>query len=264
MIQPYDNVTYVLGAAAGIGTTMLAQSIAEWLSDCGQKVLLMSCNAISGVCFLTVDENTRCLDDYRNQLQNHLLTQTEVRELLLHTPKLTVLLGMRSILGRGLYQPGDMQALLSLLVNDYDQIIIDCDSIEQGLTVGALQVAARGFYIITQQEKVVNAARQQSTERVLAQIGAADPIVVVNQYVETGIRLLMEEINLTLNTKALQVPYTNYGWQAEHDHKSMLVYGMAEYRTAIELLVKHIAPQVCSESSSEKKGWLSQLRGGKR
>ena len=249
-----ENTICFLGAYPCVGTTMIAQSVAETLASHDIKTLFLSCNALSGCNFVSTD-SIGTLDTYKSQLQNELITETEINSLLVKEGNLDILPGAMSIKDRYMYQPEDMEHLLAKIANRYDKIIIDCDIIDRGLTIGSLSISKKGFYIVTQQPGVLEAAMLQKKEKIFG-LFPENTQIIVNKYQEDDMRVLLEQIRMDLSLKAdpWTIPYTAYGWQAEHDKKTMLAYDKA-FQAQIAKIASDIAGKPIAEGKRRFFGW---------
>lgn len=253
-MERYQNVSYFLGVAPRVGTTMIAQSVAQTLSGSGLKTLFIVCNALSGLNYIP-EENVQSLDVLRNQLQKELATPEEIRSLLLRRENMDILPCAKSITGRRLFYPSDMEFLLKLIQKEYDYIVIDCDTLERGLTIGAIQSAQKGFHILTQQKGVVSAHKQQEEEQILAPLQPEETHFITNKVIESNALLLLDEIQQILGKKCLTVPYTNYGWQSEYDKRTLLSFHDANYTEAICNIANRITGKAVTV---QKRKWFGR------
>ena len=251
-MKRFENVTCFLGATHGVGTTMVTQAVAETLAANNVKTLMITCDALTGLTFISTEKYTS-LDEYKTQLQNELITVEEIETLLIRNDGYDVLPCSRSFKTRQNYYVEEMELVLDKIAHLYDQVLIDCDSIEHGLTIGAMECASRGYLIITPQEIVVKSAKLLKQEKILP-IMPTDTIAVVNKYVENDMVMLLDQINLELKTQAWTIPHSTYGWQAEHDHKTMLSYNTKGYVDAINKIASAVTGKTI-EGKRKRFGW---------
>lgn len=239
------QVIGIFGGDSQVGTTMIAQSLAELLSKRDEKVLLILGSGKYGDQTWNVG-TTKSLDDLKAGIRSGNVEREELLQALEKRKDLWILPGVRNPLMAKYYPENTYQVLLQGIVDDFDYVIIDGGSdCHLGLTISALNDSDTRIYITTQQAKVIS-------RFVFLQKQVLVPLqfqgtLVVNKYVKDPALYLKADILRMCETKgAILIPYVEYGWQAEMEGASLLSY-RGFYR-GIEELAAAIIPQWKKES----------------
>lgn len=238
-----------IGGDSQVGTTMAAQAMAEELSKRQAKVLLVLASGKAGDDYIINKEN-KSIDDIKANLINGHLERYELSQVLVKEKGLWVLPGVRDYLSASYYTENVMDTLVSAA--DFDFIILDCgDDFRLGLVVSAVGVADRRYIVITQQEKTLRRFSYMK-ESVLDPLGIEGELIIC-KYQHNISLLYRREIERKLSIKvAGQIPYIEYGWQAEIEYRTLM--DLNKYNRAI----CNIANEITGEYK-ENKSWIKNL-----
>lgn len=262
-IRTDKNIFTFLGADSKVGTTMVAQSIAELISlQTNKSVFLGFLNGKTSTEYI---ENSRGqgIDEIKTKLTNKILSFDEFIDVCIKKDNLYILEGASYLPEIKYYHPEDIENLINLISNKFDIIILDTGSnVELGMTIGALNLTSFRFLITTQQESALQNFNKVN-EQVLKKLGIKDFMLIINKYIDDNMLGSAYEIaKLYNNTLAATVPYLKWGWQAEKDKKTFLNYDDKEYRFKIEEIAAIIYKSLGLENLTiEKTGlpWYKKI-----
>lgn len=260
-----EKVVTFFGADSKVGTTMIAQSCAEWIADhTDLRIGLLFLNGSSGEDYLPFSEGTIGLEELKIKLMNNILTPEELLQTFYRQRNLYVLQGAKNMIELRYYHPAHIERLLTLARSVLDVIIIDCGSdIQLGMTIGSLNATKCRYLVTTQQE---NAHRRfKNVEQILKLLQFTDDdfFLVVNKYLShNSIYSGSQLAKMYQKQLAVTVPNLDQiGWQAEIDQKTLL-QSSDEYRQQIDALCRFIAAQLQFIISSESRpeGWFKRFK----
>lgn len=243
------KIATFLGVDSKVGTTMIAQSVAESIAyNTCQKVGLFFFNKKPSVDYL---ESNLTLDSLKSKLFNQLLGPDELAEFCIKKDNLYVLPGPENLLEQRYYTPEHVENLIELSREFVDILIIDAGSdIDNGLTIGALNSATAKYLVITQQETAkasYNRLKNQVFQNL--QLHPEEFMGVINKYIEIPAikpNKLADQYSVTL---AAVIPHMGLlsGVHAEFSKKTFYTLESPEmdsYRTQINSLTKIISKQL--------------------
>lgn len=237
------------GGDSQVGTSMLAQSMAELLQQRGQRVLYILGSSKFGDEFFNIDEH-RSIDDLKASVRSGRVKREDLFQNLTQVRGLWVLPAVRNPLTSKYFTENTYEIMLKEAESEFDYTVIDggCDA-NQGLTISALNTADFRFFVTTQQSKVIR-------RMLLMQKNIVEPLnrpgeLVINKYMKDPALLLKGDI-LTLCERdcAFTVPYVEYGWQAEMEGKSLMRYG--KFAKAVAALGDLFEPETSKETLWKK------------
>lgn len=237
MFDDYKNVNNIFTFFSPdnkTGTTMIAQSVAEYIASKTKKsVFLGFFSGKPGTDFLT-DNGTEGLDAIKSKLIHKLLSFEELIEECIIKDNLYILKGAEYIPEIKYYQPEHIERLINLISNKFDVIILDAgSSVELNLSIGALNVTTSRFLVTTPQVSSFDSYKRLK-EQVLDKLDIKDYMLVINKFInssEIGTPFdIAKQYNTTLATA---IPMLDWGWQSEKDRKSLLEYEDKEYTSRI-------------------------------
>lgn len=263
-----QNIAVFFGADSKVGTTMIAQMVAEMLArNTDLKVALLFLNDRPSTAFLKSKEDENIgLDEIKIKLFNKILTSDELLSTCVRHKELFVLQGPRYVLDVRHYHPEHVENLIQLARKEFDVIIIDAGSdIRLGMAVGALRSTNIRYLVTTQQEEAKNTFELTESQVLKAlQMSSSDFLLVVNKYLKSeSIYTGKQLADLYKMSLATTLPNMEYGgWQAEFDKKSLIHYENEEMNFGVDQLCKLIAAQMKFEyrsNSTKKEGWISKI-----
>ncbi len=212
------------GGDSQVGTTMLAQSLAEVLQQRGKKVLYLMGSGKFGDEFLPLS-GRHSLDDLKAAVRSGKVTAEDVYQNIEEVRGISVLPAVRNPLSASYFTERTYEILLAEVQGDFEYAVIDGGSdANLGITISALNIADYRFFVTTQQSKSIK--RLAMLQKNIVQPLQCTGDLIINKYQKDPALFLKKEIlSLCEMETAFIVPYVEYGWQAEMESKSLLRYG---------------------------------------
>ncbi len=242
------NIVVFFGADNKTGTTMIAQSVAEILSEYTDlSIMLLFLNGDSSDYYVKNNKN-KGLDELKIKLMNHILSIDEIKDQSMKLNEhLSILKGVDQILDMRHYHPEHIDQLIQLVSASFDLVIIDAGyNLDSGMAVASLN-ATKNKYLVTTQQEITKLKFEKMVQQLFEplHLKSNDFLLVVNKYLQSNqilsARQIAEKYNMTL---AAFIPHLEFiGWQAEYDHKTLLHYNNESYNLQIKKLSKLIAEQ---------------------
>ena len=147
------EVITFFGAEPKVGTTMVAQSVAEELLNAGYKTLLIFASSELYDAYLNTESNETSIDDLR-ELER--LEPKDISRVIKTVSGLDYIKGVVKPFKIRYFNPNILPELIEVVRNKYDYIVIDGGSNYQyPLPISALLAADRRFFVVTQNPKAV-------------------------------------------------------------------------------------------------------------
>ena len=237
----------LIGADSQVGTTMIAQSLAESMGK-EQKILLVMASGKTGDDFFENREE-RSIDDIKANLLNEQIDRRELGQVLLKEGDIHILPGVRDALSSQYYTENSMKPL-QRAASGFDRMIIDAgDDIRSGLFISSLLLGGRVFLVMTQQEKSLRRFRYMKN-KVLEPLRVT-PEVILNKYQNSLSLVSSSDAAKVMGLPwAARIPYSEYGWQAEMERRTLM--GEKKFRESILSLKDHI-------NGVKKELWIKSL-----
>jgi len=260
-----NKVITFFGADSKVGTTMIAQSVAEMLSKrTNLKVGLLFLGGHPSKTFFK--SAAAGLDNIKVKLLNKILSSHELLGACVNQDNLYILPGNDYILDTRHYHPDHIEYLLELASGLFDVILIDAGyNIDSGMAIASLNSSSFKYLVTTQQTSA-----RENFERIASQIFTIldirvnEFLLLVNKYVKSNSIYTASQISeLYKIPLAAYIPHLELlGWQAEYDKKTLLAYNHHEYNSQIELICKQLAAKFnikLIEETEQKKSLLHKL-----
>ena len=216
-----ERVIGFFGGDSQTGTTMLAWSFAERLSEKGRRVLLIFGSGKDDRFFFDGGTGTS-IDDLKAALRSGKVERDDVFACMEKRKSMWILPGTKNSLSAEYFLENTFQILLEELEADFDEVVIDGGSdLRLGLTISALHICSHRCFVITQQLKCLH-RYIQNRGHLLKPLGI-DGQVVLNQYRKDPSLFLKKDVCRMLGTETLIViPFVEGGWQTEMERKNLL------------------------------------------
>ncbi|MEF9921722.1 MAG: hypothetical protein RR313_07025 [Anaerovoracaceae bacterium] len=228
------------GGDSQVGTTMIAQSVAEIIAKGGNRVALIMASSEYGLDYIDQNQDLS-LDDLKTNITNNHLTVEDVKGIMFEHNDISIVPGIKNITTLKYYGEDDIEIMIKPLEKNYDFIIIDAgNNVQYGLSMSALKHSEKRYYVITQQEKSVRRFKnlQQSILGPLNWNGQ----IIINKYNGNMAFYSPKQIEEIFKTKkAFTISYIEYGWQAESDRSTLLKY--PKFAEGIKQIVNDILGQ---------------------
>ncbi len=238
------HVIGFFGGDSQTGTTMIAQSLAEFLAEHGCKVLLIFGSGNYGDTYLR-SQSSNSIDDLKASIRSGKVDPEELMQSLQQKKSLWILPGVRNPLMAKYFPENTYEVLLAAVKTHFDYAIIDCGcDYQQGMTISALNTCDCRFFVVTQQAKSLG--RYTLYHRQIIKPLEKDGRLIINKYIRDPALFLKADIlKLCGKDNALLVPYIEYGWQAEMEGTTLMPY--RGFCKAIEQLAAEFEPELKKE-----------------
>ncbi|MGI6732831.1 MAG: hypothetical protein ACOX4J_01465 [Anaerovoracaceae bacterium] len=236
-----SNMYAFHGADAKTGTTMITQSVAEFIADNVKdiKIMMISLHGRPGTEY--VDRVGESIEGIKLHLSNRLLDPGRVIEGCRRSDNFYMLGGVESIGQVRSYHPDMAEYLLESMESEFDLILADTgNEIDNGLAVGALERIEERYCVITQQESILS--RYERIRPVYERLGIDFSSYIVNKYDmqdPCDLRYIGERLSIS-RERLLKVEASGYERQAELDHRTLLSYKNEAYCKDIRLIANRI------------------------
>lgn len=245
------HIISFLGGDSQVGSTMIAQSVAESLCRQREKVLFIAGSGKAGDDFIDCMPQ-QSIDRLSIHILSGLLQPKELFAMIEQKPGLNIISGTMHPKQIGQLPENTFEVLVNQLEDEFDYVIIDGgDGNRENLTMSALQAATSVYLIITQQPKAVR--RLQFFEQQFGRDIGATRKIILNKFLRDPSLLTKREVEKMTKLKVEAViPYVEYGWQAEMEKHTLMKD--KRFEQAVDLLVETIIPK---EEEIWKRRWKS-------
>lgn len=245
-----------------VGTTMIAQSVAELIATERKKlkILLITLNGRKNAGFLR--ENVETIDNYRMQIDSKIIVSRDFMGGTKKTENLHVLAGLVKENEERYYYPDSAAYLLEAIEDQFDIIIGDTGSeMDNGLALGGLLLSDNNYLVMSQMESSLRRfeelvdryeqANVKFNQYIINKFEEKDPYTI--QYMSK--RLFLDK------DLFLKVRKVDYGKQAEMEYKTLIEFRDEGYkgdigRIASQILVKMGHHEIDSGKKSKWKSFI--------
>ncbi len=258
--NPTDRIIVFHGADHKVGTTMLAQSVAESIAmgHKDSKILVLFLHAGTGKDY--VRGGMGSLDQIRMAIESNAVTFDCIMSRCKRQDNIFLMGGIDSFGIERLFFPTAVDHIITAVKGKFDLIIIDSgNDIDCGPAIGSLRQDASKILVMTQHETVVS--RFEKTDEIFKKLKIEFSGVIINKFrredpYDAGYlskRLGIERQRLRSISRA------EHGRKAEADHMTLLRYKNDKYRADIADASKWmLKPAGIAETEGFKKGrkWI--------
>ena len=229
------------GADHKVGTTMIAQSVAQTISfsNPNLKVLLISMNGRESTEYFK--EPPIGIDAIKFYIDNKMISGNEFLRTCTHKGNFFIMAGISNELEQRYYHPDMAKYLLEEIAPEFDLIFADCgNELDNGLAVGTLSVSEEIYLILTQQESMVS--RFEKNKCILGDLGFEITAFIINKYYEQdpyGLTYLSNRMEIE-KARFWKLNSAGYSRQAEIDNKTLLEYKNEAYLQDILIIANCI------------------------
>lgn len=250
----FDNVYSFFGADSKVGTTMLATSVGEILSE-DNKVLLINANRRPSIDYAGPNVSVKGIDEVLNKLSSKIFGFEDLEKIIIQSNKLSIVPGVQEIEKCRHFMPEYIEEVLKSAHELYDVILIDAGSEFEfsGMAVGALTNTENTVLVTTQQEKTWN--ELQRVVPLAEKLKVKFKYLLVNKHQAKASEFVkVTEIKEFCGIEqALEnIPHSPYSWQCESDYKTLSSLDPA-YKNKITEVAKHIASDLGLKIDQKKK-----------
>lgn len=230
------EVITFFGADSSVGTTMLAQSVAEKLSEEGKTLFIMASSSPI-IDFLNVKgQPLRSLDELRPLLRAGSISVKDVMGICYRRGDLYILPPPLDTIRVRYFVESDLKTILDLAKIEFDHVVIDagCD-LQYPLGASALISANKVFIVMKQAEKSLRRFRLLS-ESFLNPL-SVDYDVVINQYDETSVYYRLDKLKKILkNLRLFTICRIKRGEEAELRMETLMRFSLFREQIKIFLI----------------------------
>ena len=250
------------GADGKTGTTMITQCVAEYIASNRKEVKVMAVSIHGRPGTEYVDRVTESIEGIKLYLDNRLLDIQRLMAACKKTDNLYILGGVESIEHVRSYHPEMAAYLLEKLRETFDLVLADTgNDIDNGLAFGALECIEDRYCIITQQESILK--RYERLKSLYDRLGLTFSSHIVNKYSHRhpcDIRYIIERLVLE-KSELLKVEASEYGWQAESEHRTLLSYRNDTFSSDIRSIANRILSnaRIDTIEDGRKKKWTLSI-----
>ena len=230
-----SEVITFFGADSSVGTTMLAQSVAEKLSEKGKTLFIMASSRPAMDFYKAGGDYVRSIDELRPMLRSGNISIRDILGICYKTGKIYILPPPTDIIRVRQFFESDLRTILDLAKIEFDYIVIDggCD-LQYPLGVSSLTLASKVFIVIKQSEKSLRGFKFLSETFLNPLCIVYD--VVLNQYDETFMYYRLEKIKRLLkDLRIFTVCNIERGEEAELRMETLMRFSL--FREQIRILL---------------------------
>jgi len=250
------------GADHKVGTTMIAQSVAEIISanHPNLKILLIAMNGRESSEYIR--EAPVSIESMKFHIDNKMINGEDFLKTCTHKGNFYIMAGISNEAEERYYHPEMAKYLLEEVAPEFDMVIADCgNALDNGLAVGTISVSEEVFLVATQQESVIR--RYEKNRTVLDDLGIGISVFIINKYFEQdpyGLPYIASRLEVE-KEKLLKVETSGYSRQAEIDCKTLLEYKNEAYRfniiaVANDILNKNGLTEIQRQRKSRWKSFI--------
>ena len=239
------------GGDSQVGTTMISQSVAECLKNCGRQVLFIKGSGKYGEEFMNGD-GRYSLDDIKANIISGKVSYEDIDQVITEYKGISVIPSVRNPFTSKYYPENTYEVMLASVTDDFDYIVIDAgNDANLGLLISALNVSDCRYFVTTQQSKAIHRLTQMK-KNIMQPLGF-DAHLIINKYMRDPALFLKRDIeNLCEMENASVVPYSEYGWQMEMEGRTLMHFH--RFAKSIEKIVGDF-----EEIEKKEKTWKKSL-----
>ena len=243
------KVLTFIGADSKVGTTMVAQSVAETLVKNKQKVLLVLASGEFGDDFISND-TIGCIDELKGS--SVLTTEDALNLINVNKNGLSYVGGSKNIVEIKQFNPNVIDLIIGAVYREFDYIVIDGGhDLHMPLPIGSILYADELYYVFAPNEKAVkrfgyfkDIIISQILKNTNAQRGAAGKpaikeAIIVNKVSKKSIASYSkDQISKIYDLVAFDLPCLDSPEKYELDRKTMV--GNKAYDKALNKIIENI------------------------
>ena len=225
-----NNLTVFHGVDHKVGTTMIAQSVAEVIAAARPelKVLWISMQGREGTEY--VQEVGESIEGLKLYLDSKVLPGPDLIQNIRKGENLYMLGGVSAVSEERYYFPHTAAYLLSTMEREFDIMIADSgNDVDNGLAMGALEQGGENFLVLTQQESILT--RYEKLDRFYFQLGLKFDRFVINKHCEQDpydMDYIAKRLELDPD-QLYKVEETASGRRAEMEYRTLIAYHDERY-----------------------------------
>lgn len=228
------------GGDSNVGTTMIAQSVAEELANKhNQRVLFIMASCKLGIDYIP-DGSEASLDDIRVNITNRTIVENDVLGIIGSVNKLDYIPPIKGIETAIYYGIDDIGQLIEPIAKRYDYFVIDggCD-LNLGLNISALKYATEIYYVVTQSPKCIR--RFNVLKKSILEPLGFEGSIIVNKHINNPVIYSFTQIKEILGAERnYKVQFVKDGIIAESESQTLVKLRHAAFESDIDLITGDI------------------------
>ncbi|MDO4553044.1 MAG: hypothetical protein Q4C22_05855 [Bacillota bacterium] len=244
------------GADHKVGTTMLAQSVAELITSSYREVRVLLVSLHGGPGSEYVDRAGESVENLRAYLENRVLSKKELLKACRRSENFYMLAGVENLLETREYFPAMVEYLLETVEEEFQIVVADSgNEIDNGLAAGALQLSRDNFLVLSQRETALS--RWERLRPIYKQLGLEFSAFIMNHFQEQD-PYSQDYVCRRLDIgpeQLIKVAAADHGRLAEMERKSLLSYRNEKYTEGVtEVANRILAGCALPEIEKQRKG----------
>lgn len=251
------NIHVFHGVDSKSGTTMISQSVAEFLAKNKKdhKVIFLSLHGRPGTEY--VDRVGESMEGLKLHLGNEMLNVERLMERSRRRDDLYQVGGVYSLDQVRAFTPDMCVYLLESIAPVFDLVIVDSgNDLDNPLALGAFEASKNIYCVLSQQEAMLN--RHELLQPYYEKLGLDFKAYILNKFITSDPRTVSYvEKRLGLEKPLVRVDWSDYNRLAETEQKTLLNCGDSKFSKGIHTL----ANLVLSNSSiaplgERRRSWM--------
>lgn len=216
------KVISVFGGDSNVGTSIIAQSMAEIAAGKGERVLFIEASDKALGSYIEFDDEGRdsdqelpCIDD--------ILKGKDPASCILSAGSFSVVLGGRAVKQES-FRKNFMYKLVQAVSDSYDRIVIDAGSnAGSNLSISALLASERRFFIVRQNPKCIERFKKTAEEVLIPEdLYKKGDKIIINALRKNKLLYSKEQVESSLLRNTYSLPYIRDGLRCEYTKESLL------------------------------------------
>ncbi len=249
-----ENIIVFHGIDYKVGTTMLAQSVAQIIADNYQNLSVLFATLNGRKSCEYIRKSVKTVDEYKLQIDSRIFLNKEFSKECKYKENLHVLGGLVAEQEERYYHPDSIRYLLDSVNEQFDLVIVDSgNSIDNGLAIGALESGNKNYIVLGQQETSIS--RYEKNCQMINSLGVNFDGFIINKYIESDLysRKYFEK-RLNVDRKLVKtVAYVDLWREAEHENKTFVEMKNQRYSDDVYKISEEILRDTGLSSESRKK-----------
>lgn len=216
------KVISVFGGDSNVGTSIIAQSMAEIAAEKGERVLFIEASEkVLGSYIEFSDEGRElsetlpCIDD--------IVKGRDPASCILSAGSFSVILGGQSVKKEN-FRKNFIYKLVQAVSDSFDRIVVDAGSnAGSNLSISALSASDRRFFIVRQNPKCIERFKKTAEEVLIPEdVYKKGDRVIINAFRKNKLLYSKAQIEGTLLRNTYSLPYIREGIKCEYTKESLL------------------------------------------
>lgn len=251
------NIHVFHGVDSKSGTTMISQSVAEFLAEKmkSARIIFLALHGRPGTEY--IEKVGETVEGLKIHLGNEMLNMDKLMENCRRKNNLYQVGGVLSLEQVRAFTPEMCNYLLNSISPIFDLVIVDSgNDIDNPLTLGALAMSDNIYCVISQQESMLN--RYELLRPYYEKLGIKFSAYLLNKFIASDPRTVAYvEKRLGSESRVIKVNWSDYERLAESEKKTLLNCGDSKFIKSIHIVANMILSnsRMAAVSEERKKIW---------